>query len=114
MAQVLHLARLDGDAGEHLRLDLFGSLDDAIGDRRAVLVELILPQKAGKDRAAKLLLGRKMPDCAGALVALGCAHVLVTGTHEGTDPVVNTLYGASGVLREDRWPRLPEIRHAAD
>lgn len=48
-----------------------------------------------------------------ALIGLGCAYVLVTGTHEAGDEVVNTLYGAQGVLREDRWPRLPASYHGS-
>lgn len=54
-----------------------------------------------------------MADCVRAVLALGCAHVLVTGTHEGVDPVVNTLYGGPGVMREDRWPRLPGEYHGS-
>jgi hydroxymethylpyrimidine/phosphomethylpyrimidine kinase len=54
-----------------------------------------------------------LAECARALLDLGCAHVLVTGTHEGDGPVLNTLYGASGVLREDRWPRLAGDFHGS-
>jgi len=54
-----------------------------------------------------------LADCARALLDLGCAHVLITGTHEDGDPIVNTLYGANGVLREDRWPRLPGEYHGS-
>jgi len=46
-------------------------------------------------------------------IALGCKYVLVTGTHADTPEVVNTLYGAEGVLREDRWPRLPASYHGS-
>jgi hydroxymethylpyrimidine/phosphomethylpyrimidine kinase len=48
-----------------------------------------------------------------ALLALGCRYVLITGAHEPGDEVVNTLHGASGVLREDRWPRLPGSFHGS-
>lgn len=48
-----------------------------------------------------------------ALLALGCRYVLVTGTHEPGDEVRNTLFGADGVLREDRWPRLPGSYHGS-
>ena len=34
-------------------------------------------------------------------------HVLVTGTHEQTPQVVNTLFGPLGVIRADAWERLP-------
>jgi hydroxymethylpyrimidine/phosphomethylpyrimidine kinase len=39
--------------------------------------------------------------------------VLVTGTHEPGAQVVNTLYGAGGRLREDRWPRLAAEYHGS-
>ncbi len=51
--------------------------------------------------------------CAQALVDMGCEYVLVTGTHESTDEVVNTLYDSGGVVREDRWPRLPAEYHGS-
>lgn len=47
------------------------------------------------------------------LLALGCKYVLVTGTHEETPEVVNTLYDASGIVREDRWARLPGSYHGS-
>ncbi len=46
-------------------------------------------------------------DCAGRLVDAGCEFVLVTGTHEASREIVNTLYGKGGVVRTDTWARLP-------
>jgi hydroxymethylpyrimidine kinase/phosphomethylpyrimidine kinase len=37
--------------------------------------------------------------CAARLVEAGCEYVLVTGTHEATVQVVNTLYSKSGIVR---------------
>ena len=54
-----------------------------------------------------------LADCAARLIEEGCAYVLVTGTHENTPDVVNTLYGSEGKLREDRWPRLPGSYHGS-
>lgn len=56
---------------------------------------------------------RPVEQCASRLVDTGCEYVLVTGTHENTPQVVNTLYGKSGVLRTDGWPRLPGSYHGA-
>ena len=39
--------------------------------------------------------------------------MLVTGTHEAGAEVVNTLYNANGVVREDRWQRLPGSYHGS-
>ena len=47
------------------------------------------------------------------LLELGCRYVLVTGTHADTPEVVNTLYDRSGVVREDRWPRLAGSYHGS-
>ncbi len=51
--------------------------------------------------------------CAERLIAAGCEHILITGTHEATTQVVNTLYGRSGVMRSDSWPRLPGNYHGS-
>ena len=51
--------------------------------------------------------------CAAKLVETGCEYVLVTGTHEATPQVVNTLYAKSGVVRSDTWPRLPHKYHGS-
>jgi len=51
--------------------------------------------------------------CARRLVDDGCQYVLITGTHEATDEVVNTLYDGTGVVREDRWQRLAGEYHGS-
>ena len=51
--------------------------------------------------------------CAARLVEAGCEYVLVTGTHEATPQVVNTLYAKSGIVRSDTWPRLPNKYHGS-
>ncbi len=56
---------------------------------------------------------RTIDQCVARLVDTGCEYVLVTGTHENTPQVVNTLYGKSGVLRTDGWPRLPGSYHGS-
>lgn len=54
-----------------------------------------------------------LPDCAHHMIELGCSYVLVTGAHEPTRQVINTLYGPEGVLRTDAWERLPGSFHGA-
>lgn len=51
--------------------------------------------------------------CAARLVETGCEYVLVTGAHEPSKDIANTLYGKSGIVRTDRWPRLPGGFHGA-
>ena len=48
-----------------------------------------------------------------ACLARGCKYVLLTGTHADTPEVVNTLHGAAGAVREDRWPRLHGSYHGS-
>ena len=50
---------------------------------------------------------------AARLIAAGCEYVLVTGTHENTPQVINTLYGKDGVVRSDSWPRLSGSYHGS-
>ncbi len=52
-------------------------------------------------------------ECARRLLDMGCEYVLITGTHENTPQVVNTLYGREGVLRSDTWQRLPGSYHGS-
>jgi len=47
------------------------------------------------------------------LLELGCRYVLVTGTHADTPEVSNKLYAPSGLVREDRWPRLAGSYHGS-
>jgi hydroxymethylpyrimidine/phosphomethylpyrimidine kinase len=56
---------------------------------------------------------RSLAECAARLVEKGCEYVLVTGTHENTPDVVNTLYDKSGIVRTDNWPRLPGSYHGS-
>jgi hydroxymethylpyrimidine/phosphomethylpyrimidine kinase len=51
--------------------------------------------------------------CAARLIDAGCEYVLITGTHEATAKVVNTLYGKGGIVRSDAWPRLPHGYHGS-
>ena len=97
----------------------------ATADMTRALRELLLPQTTiltpnstearrladvdddGEDDAPDLAA------CAARLIAQGCEYVLVTGTHEPTPKVVNTLYGKDGVVRADTWPRLPGTYHGS-
>ena len=49
--------------------------------------------------------------CAIDLLKRGCQSVLVTGTHEDTDAVINTLYLQNGESVQYTWDRLPGNFH---
>ena len=57
---------------------------------------------------------RTLVECAQSLLDLGCEYVLLTGTHENTARVVNSLYGRRlGLVRSDLWDRLPGSYHGS-
>jgi hydroxymethylpyrimidine/phosphomethylpyrimidine kinase len=56
---------------------------------------------------ARRLAGKQaLEDCAQQLLSMGCRHVLITGAHEMTDSVHNTLYNVAGqhVFESERLP----------
>ena len=81
------------------------------------LRELVLPQATivtpNSIEARRLTNRNVLKDCAMDMLDCGAEYVLVTGTHEPGDEVVNTLYDAGGVVREDRWQRLPGQYHGS-
>lgn len=96
----------------------------ATEDMISALRELLLPQTTiltpnsaearrlvqdDSDETEHLQLG----NCAGRLLGFGCEYVLITGTHENTPQVINTLYGSEGVVRSDTWERLPGSYHGS-
>ncbi len=54
-----------------------------------------------------------LDECASRLLGLGCEFVLITGTHENSPTVINTLYGDGGVVRSDSWQRLAGSYHGS-
>lgn len=54
-----------------------------------------------------------LPKAARILLESGCQYVLITGTHESTPEVQNTLYNDQGLVRSDSWPRLPGSYHGS-
>jgi hydroxymethylpyrimidine/phosphomethylpyrimidine kinase len=92
---------------------------ERLADQDAIeaLRESLLPRTTvltpNSNEARRLAGERDLAACARALAADGCEYVLITGTHEAGAEVVNTLYDETGVVREDRWPRLPHEYHGS-
>jgi len=103
---------------------------DALADEEMIeaLIALLLPQTTvltPNSLEARRLVQKpeeeqddtqQNPDlasCAHQLIDTGCEYVLITGTHEDTAQVVNTLYGSHGVVRTDRWERLSGSYHGS-
>ena len=89
----------------------------ASGDMVSLLRELIVPLATiatpNSIEARRLGEADSLGQCAQRLLNAGAEYILVTGTHETGDEVINTLYDSTGVVREDRWPRLPGSYHGS-
>ncbi|MBL8383773.1 MAG: hydroxymethylpyrimidine/phosphomethylpyrimidine kinase [Burkholderiales bacterium] len=117
-----------------------GNGDDLAGDEIvSAMRELLIPQTTvltpnslEARRLAAADLGSddgSLEECAMHMLGLGCEFVLVTGTHENTMQVVNSLYGpvrgpadddgddprpqAMGLVRSDAWTRLAGSYHGS-
>jgi len=93
-------------------------------DMRDAMRELLLPQTTiltpNSIEARRLIQDEEndednpdLSECAKRIIQLGCEYVLVTGTHEHTPKVINTLFGSRGIVRSDNWPRLTGIYHGS-
>ncbi|MDH5446174.1 MAG: hydroxymethylpyrimidine/phosphomethylpyrimidine kinase [Gammaproteobacteria bacterium] len=51
--------------------------------------------------------------CAEQLQDMGCEYVLITGTHEDTPAVTNSLYGNHRLLESFNWDRLAQTYHGS-
>jgi hydroxymethylpyrimidine/phosphomethylpyrimidine kinase len=89
----------------------------ASGDMIDALREMILPQATvvtpNSLEARRLAEDADLGACARKILSMGSEYVLITGTHESTDEVVNRLYDAGGMVREDRWQRLAGSYHGS-
>lgn len=88
------------------------------------MLELLLPQTTlltpNSLEARRLALEEEsdadppdLAECARRIISAGCEFVLITGTHENSEQVINTLYGERGVVRSDKWQRLPGSYHGS-
>jgi hydroxymethylpyrimidine/phosphomethylpyrimidine kinase len=81
-----------------------------------IIKECLLPRVAvltPNSTEARRLTGLScLDDCARALLDRGCKRVLITGTHEDEEDVVNRLYGGDGLFVE-RVRRLPGTYHGS-
>ena len=95
----------------------------ATDDMIAAMRELIIPQTTivtpNSNEARRLALFESededisLPDCAARLIEMGCEYVLITGTHENTPRVLNSLFNADGRMQTDAWDRLPGSYHGS-
>lgn len=93
--------------------------DDTIAAMRDLLIPQTTVLTPNSHEARRLALFESDEDdmdlaaCAGHLTGLGCEYVLITGTHEATPRVLNSLYDAGGHVQTDAWDRLPGSYHGS-
>jgi len=103
-----------------------GRGDDLSNDEMMeAMVELLFPQAtlitpnslearrfAFADEAEEVGL-TSLDESAARLLAMGSEYVLITGTHERTAEVTNTLYGEDKLIKAYKWERLPGSYHGS-
>jgi hydroxymethylpyrimidine/phosphomethylpyrimidine kinase len=100
-----------------------GRGDPLAGDEMVdAMIELLLPRTTvltpNSLEARRLALDEDddapaLSECARRLINAGAEYVLITGAHENSPQVINTLYGAHGRICEDSWERLPGSYHGS-
>lgn len=103
-----------------------GSSDELINDEmQSAICELLFPQATlitpNSIEARRLAYYEEDDDvkytalevCAQRLLDMGAEYVLITGTHERSTDVVNSLYDVNGLVRDYHWERLPESYHGS-
>ncbi|MFZ4536638.1 bifunctional hydroxymethylpyrimidine kinase/phosphomethylpyrimidine kinase [Propionivibrio sp.] len=95
--------------------DMISALQDLLLPQTTILTPNSLEARrlAGETNEDERAEELSLDECARRLIAFGCEHVLLTGTHENTPQVCNDLYGESGLIRRDTWERLPGSYHGS-
>src|SRR5450830_1849094 len=99
-----------------------GRGDDLTND---AMIELLFPQAtlitpnslearrfAFADDSDEVAL-TSLDESAKRLLAMGSEYVLITGTHERTSEVTNTLYGENKLIKAYKWERLAGSYHGS-
>jgi len=86
-----------------------GALIEAL---RQTLIPRATVLTPNSPEARKLTGMKDLDGCARDLLNLGCPNILLTGTHEDDNEVINRLYRASGT-KTYRWPRLAGSYHGS-
>jgi hydroxymethylpyrimidine/phosphomethylpyrimidine kinase len=99
--------------------------DLATDEMQAAMCELLIPQATlitpNSIEARRLafyqdndeIKNTSLEQCAERLLEMGTEYVLITGTHERSTDVVNTLYGQAGLIKAYHWERLAGSYHGS-
>lgn len=98
----------------------------ATDDIQAAMIDLLFPQATlltpNSIEARRLAYynddsdeaeNASLDESAQRLLDMGAEYVLITGTHERSNDVVNTLYGERGLIKAYNWERLPGSYHGS-
>ncbi|HWU34409.1 MAG TPA: hydroxymethylpyrimidine/phosphomethylpyrimidine kinase [Methylovorus sp.] len=95
-------------------------------EMQAAMIDLLFPQAtmitpnslearrlAFHDDDSDAIEHASLDESADRLLGMGCEYVLITGTHERSQEVINTLYGENGLIKAYNWERLPGSYHGS-
>ena len=92
-------------------------------EARNMMMELLFPEALlitpNSLEARQLVCNEEEPSdvaievCADRYKEMGCENILITGTHENTDNVINTFYNSSNQIIPYHWDRLPGSYHGS-
>ena len=98
----------------------------ATDDIQAAMIDLLFPQATlltpNSIEARRLAYynddsdeaeNASLDESAQRLLDMGAEYVLITGTHERSNDVVNTLYGEGDLIKAYNWERLPGSYHGS-
>jgi hydroxymethylpyrimidine/phosphomethylpyrimidine kinase len=107
---VLDPVLASGRGDEFANEDMISAIRELLVPQSTVVTPNIpeLRRLAGEDDEEVSLA-----ELAQRLLDTGCEYVLVTGTHDSTPEVINTLHHRGGILRADNWQRLPGSYHGS-
>ena len=88
-----------------------------------MMMELLFPESLlitpNSSEARQLVSNDENPSnlpielCVDRFKEMGCENILITGTHENTENVINTLYNSSNQIIPFHWDRLPGSYHGS-
>ena len=92
-------------------------------EARNMMMELLFPESLlitpNSLEARQLVSNEEDPPnlaielCVDRFKEMGCENILITGTHENTENVINTLYNSSNQIIPFHWDRLPGSYHGS-
>jgi hydroxymethylpyrimidine/phosphomethylpyrimidine kinase len=93
--------------------DMLSALQDMLIPQTTILTPNSLEARRLALREAEDDRELGLEECAQRLLTMGAEHVLITGTHENTPRVMNTLYGENNFVATESWERLSGSFHGS-